>query len=392
MKLWQKGGALDRRIERFTVGRDPEVDLELVEPDCRASIAHAKMLKAVGILSAGESRRLTGELGRIIALHQNKKFRIRIKDEDCHTAIENHLTRRLGTTGKKIHAGRSRNDQVLTAIRLYSKDRLNLTMEALQRLTGSLERMSRKYLKVKVPGYTHSRKAMPYTVGRYFGAFEEAFKDDLRLLRCVGRLVDQNPLGSAAGFGTKLRLDRRLTTQLLGFRKTQGNDLYAQNSRGKFESILLFALSQVMLDLQRLATDLVLFSMEEFAYFRLPDEFCTGSSIMPQKKNPDVLELVRANFAVVHAGYLQVVEIVKGLPSGYNRDLQLTKEPLIRGFKRTLETVEIMSLVLENLKVDEDRCAGACTEDISAADRAHELVKKGWAFRDAYRRLSREFR
>jgi argininosuccinate lyase len=391
MKLWQKETGLDRRIEKFTVGNDPELDLELVEHDCLASIAHAKMLKAIGILSSGEARRLETELKNIIALYRKKKFRIRIEDEDCHTAIENQLTRRLGAAGKKIHAGRSRNDQVLTAIRLYSREKLNHIRNSLRRLTGILNRMSRKHGSVPVPGYTHSRKAMPYTVGKYFAAFAEAFKDDLRLLEYVSRLTDQNPLGSAAGYGTTLELDRDLTTRLLGFRRTQRNELYAQNSRGKFESIILSALIQVMLDLQRLAHDLILFSMDEFGFFRLPRRFCTGSSIMPQKKNPDVLEVARANFAAVHSGYLQVIEILKGLPSGYHRDLQLTKEPLIKGFRKTLETIEIMSLVLDNLDVDRERCRNACTEEIYAADRAHELVRKGAAFRDAYRAVAQKF-
>jgi len=390
MKLWQRGGGIDRRIEKFTVGSDPELDLELVEYDCRASIAHARMLRTIGILSAVESRQLAAELGKIITLNREKQFRIRVEEEDCHTAIENHLVRRLGATGKKIHAGRSRNDQVLTAIRLYSKDRLNHIKDSLGRLMGNLNRMSRKYRNAPIPGYTHSRKAMPYSVGRYFRAFEDAFKDDLLLLESAGRINDQNPLGSAAGFGTSLELNRDLTTRLLGFRKTQENELYAQNSRGKFESIILFALSQVMLDLQRLAADLVLFSMEEFGFFHLPEEFCTGSSIMPQKRNPDVLELVRANFAVVHSGYLRVMEILKGLPSGYHRDLQLTKEPLIRGFRETLTTIEIMCLVLAGLKVNEDTCRQACTDEIYAADRAHELVRKGAAFRDAYRAVARK--
>jgi argininosuccinate lyase len=389
MKLWQKGEGPDKRIEKYTVGNDPELDLELVEYDCRASIAHARMLRTIGILSDGGAKSLERELERIIALHRGKKFRIRIGDEDCHTAIENHLTRKLGAAGKKIHAGRSRNDQVLVAIRLYSKDKLDQVKGSLRTLIGTLARMGRRFGRAPIPGYTHSRKAMPYSVGRYFAAFGETFKDDLRLLRFVSRLTDQNPLGSAAGYGTTLRLDRRLTTRLLGFRKTQKNELYAQNSRGKFESIILFALSQVMLDLARLATDLVLFSTEEFGFFRLPGRFSTGSSIMPQKSNPDVLELVRASFALVHSGYLQTIETVKGLPSGYHRDLQLTKEPLIRGFRKTRETIEMMSLVLENLQVDKDRCRKACTEDVYAADEVHELVKKGVAFRDAYRQVSR---
>jgi len=390
MKLWQKGGKLDRRIETFTVGNDPELDLELVEFDCRASIVHARMLRAIGILSGGEARSLEREIRNIIALHRKKKFRIRVEDEDCHTAIENHLTRKLGAAGKKIHAGRSRNDQVLTAIRLYCRKQLDQVKDSLRSLIRTLNRMSRGFRNAPLPGYTHSRKAMPYSVGKYFAAFSEAFKDDLQLLECVSRLTDQNPLGSAAGYGTTLELDRELTTKLLGFRKTQRNELYAQNSRGKFESLILAALSQVMLDLQRLASDLVLFSMEEFGYFRLPGEFCTGSSIMPQKKNPDVLEIARANFAVVHSGYLQVVDILKGLPSGYHRDLQLTKEPLIRGFNKTLETVGIINLVLGSLEVDRERCRKACTEEICSADKALEMVKKGASFRDAYRAVARK--
>jgi argininosuccinate lyase len=390
MKLWQEDGALDRRVEKFTVGADPELDLEFVEFDCRASIAHAKILRKIGILTAEEGRSLEAELRNIIALHRKKKFKIGIAEEDSHTAIENHLTRKLGTTGMKIHTGRSRNDQVLAAIRLYSRGQLHQIMDSLKDLIKTLNRMNRRYRNTPVPGYTHFRKAMPYTVGKYFAAFGEAFQDDRRLLECVLLLTDQNPLGSAAGYGTTLGLDRDLATRLLGFRKTQRNELYAQNSRGKFESLILSALSQVMLDIQRLAVDLVLFSMEEFGFFRLPENFCTGSSIMPQKRNPDVLEIARANFAVVHAGYLQVVEILKGLPSGYHRDLQLTKEPLIRAFRKTLETVRIISLVLTNLKIDEDKCLQACTDEIYAADRSHKLAKKGVAFREAYRQVSRK--
>ncbi|MGQ9672627.1 MAG: argininosuccinate lyase [Candidatus Aminicenantales bacterium] len=391
MKLWEKGQGLDARIEKYTVGKDPELDLELVESDCRASIAHVKMLHAIGILNSEEARKLEEELKRIITLHREKKFIIRIEDEDGHTAIENHLIRKLGQTGKKIHTGRSRNDQVLVAIRLYSRDKFDQIRRALQALIKSLTKMGVRYRTIPIPGYTHFRKAMPFSVGRHFEAFKEALQDDLRLLNFVSRLTDQNPLGSAAGYGTTLRLDRRLTTRLLGFRRTQRNELYAQNSRGKFESIILAVLSQTMLDLARLATDLILFSTEEFGFFQLPDRFTTGSSLMPQKKNPDVLELVRANSALVHSGYLQVIETLKGLPSGYHRDLQLTKEPLLRGFKKTLETLEIMSLVLENLKICEDRCREACRGDIRSADRIHELVKKGVPFRDAYRRVAQKY-
>lgn len=389
MKLWQKEYDLDERIEKFTVGIDPLLDRELVKFDCLASIAHARMLEAAGILSRREAQNLERELRNIIALSQSNKFRIRARDEDGHTAIENELVRRLGAAGKKIHTARSRNDQVLTALRLFSKDRLGQTEAFLLKLINQLARLRKKFAAVEIPGYTHSRKAMPYTVGKYFGAFSDAFKDDLNLLRTAFRLSDQNPLGSAAGYGTSLPIDRKLTTRLLGFRKTQWNELYAQNSRGKFESVILFALSQIMLDVQKLAQDLILFSMDEFGFFVLPKEFCSGSSIMPHKKNPDVLEIARARFSVVHAHYLRVIDIIKGLPSGYHRDLQLTKEPLMRGFEETIETLEIMTLVLAGLKVSRKKCKQACTEEIYSADQALKLAREGLPFRDAYRKVSR---
>lgn len=389
MKLWQKEIKLDERAEKFTVGNDPAIDLELVKYDCLASLAHAKMLEAAGILSRREALNLERELKNVIAFSQSNKFRIRTRDEDGHTAIENYLVRRLGSTGKKIHAARSRNDQVLAALRLYSKDKLRHTEASLVGLINRLAKLRKKFAAVEIPGYTHSRKAMPYTIGKYFGAFADAFRDDILLLRTASRINDQNPLGSAAGYGTGLPIDRRLTTRLLSFRKTQWNELYAQNSRGKFEGIILFALSQIMLDLQKLAQDLILYSMDEFGFFALPPEFCTGSSIMPHKKNPDVLEIARAKFSVVHAHYLRVVDILKGLPSGYHRDLQLTKEPLMSGFRETIETLDIMDAVLARLKVNRKKCRLACTKEIYSADRAYDLVRKGMPFRDAYRKIAR---
>jgi argininosuccinate lyase len=390
MKLWQKGVRLDPRVEEFTVGRDPELDQALIPYDCQASIAHARMLKSVGILETGEERALVKELERIVDLWKEKKFCIRPGDEDCHTAIENHLVKKLGAAGKKIHTARSRNDQVLTALRLYSKDRTGEVRAAVLELRRILGRLSRRHRDVEFPGYTHSRKAMPYKVGKYFQAFADALSDDLRLLQAADEINDQNPLGTAAGYGISLPIDRQMTTKLLGFRRIQKNELYAQNSRGKFESIILAALSQVMLDIQRLAHDLVLYSMDEFGYFRLPEEFSTGSSIMPQKKNPDVLELVRAKFAVVNSCYVQTMEVLKGLPSGYQRDLQLTKEPLMRGFDETLRSVRIMGLVLAGLIVDTEKCRAACTEEIYAADKALELARRGVPFRDAYRKVSKK--
>ena len=391
MKLWQEKNLRNRCIDEYTAGNDPILDLELVPYDCLASIAHARMLRALKIISAAEARDLEKEFRKIVLLARSGRFKIRPEEEDGHTAIENYLTRRLGRAGKKIHTARSRNDQVLVALRLYSRDRLDETRTALSKLIATLSRLGKTYRFARMPGYTHSRKAMPYSVGRYFRAFAEALKDDLLLIASARRINDQNPLGTAAGFGVPLKIDREMTTKLLGFRRTQKNELYAQNSRGKFEAVILFALSQVMLDLQRLAHDLILFSMDEFGYFVLPERLCTGSSMMPHKKNPDVLELVRGSLAVVHSGYLRVMEILKGLSSGYHRDLQLTKEPLILGFKETLRTIEIVGLVLADLKVDRERCRRACTAEVYATDRVFGLVRKGAAFRDAYREISRMY-
>ncbi len=390
MKLWQKDYELNKQIEKFTVGNDPLIDLKLVKYDCIASIAHAKMLKKIGILSNNELTELEKELKNIIKLVQMNKFKIKMEEEDCHTAIENHLTKRLGKIGRKIHTARSRNDQVLTAIRLYSKDKLKQIETSLLELVETLKKVSMKYKNVGIPGYTHSRKAMPYSVGKYFEAFKEAFEDDMLLLKLAYKINDQNPLGSAAGYGVNLEIDRDLTSKLLNFSKTQNNELYCQNSRGKFESIILFALSQIMLDLQKLANDLILFSMDEFGYFNLPDEFCTGSSIMPHKKNADVLELVRAKSAVINSYYSQLIEIVKGLHSGYNRDMQLTKEPLMKGFEITLDTMNIMNMVIANMKVNNENCKKACTKEIYSVDKAYDLVKKGTAFRDAYKKISKK--
>lgn len=379
---------MDGQVEEFTVGTDPALDLDLVPYDCRASVAHAKMLQAIGILSRREFFKLEKELKNILRLSRKKAFFIRTDEEDCHTAIENHLRKKLGKTGEKIHTARSRNDQVLTALRLYSKERLGRVERALLDLVRALKTAGRRYQGILMPGYTHSRKAMPYSVGKYFRAFQESLQDDLRPLRLASSLNDQNPLGSVAGYGVGLKIDRDLTTRLLNFKKKQNNELYCQNSRGKFESLILFALSQIMQDLQKLATDLILFSMEEFGYFRLPDEFCTGSSVMPHKKNPDVLELVRAKSAVIHSYFFQITEIIRGLPSGYHRDLQLTKEPLMNGFRVAEESIKIMTRVVANLKVNRQKCREACTEEVYSVEKANALAREGIAFREAYRRLA----
>ena len=335
MKLWEKGYELNKEIEKFSVGEDYVLDQKLVEADVLGSIAHARMLASIKILSQTEFRKLKGALLEILKLNKEGKFIICQEDEDVHTAIENYLTEKLGNLGKKIHTARSRNDQVIVDLRLYSKERLLDIEETVLQFCQSLLTFCQKNKEVPMPGYTHSRRAMPSSVALWAGAFLESLLDDLILLQSAYKINNQCPLGSAASYGVALNIDRRLTSEILGFEKVQNNVLYVNNSRGKVEAIILSSLSQVMLDLGKLAEDLILFTREEFDFFTLPDELCPGSSIMPQKKNPAALEIVRAKSSSINSYLFQVMNILNGLPSGYNRDLQLTKEPLMKGLEAT---------------------------------------------------------
>ncbi len=389
MKLWQKNYKLNEEIEKFTVGNDYLLDKNLIKYDVYGSIAHAMMLNKIGILSKDELTKLKKTLIEILKLNQKNKFEIKLEDEDVHTAIESYLTKKLGGIGKKIHTARSRNDQVLVDLRLYSKEKLHEVQKLVLELADSLVNAAEKYKDVPMPGYTHSRKAMLSSVGLYFGSFAEALIDDLELLEEAYELSDQCPLGSGAGYGLPLNIDRQLTSDLLGFSKVQNNVLYVQNSRGKLESVIIFALSTVINDVARLSNDLILFSMDEFGFFKLPDEFCTGSSIMPQKKNPDVFELTKAKAAKVDANLFLVKGIISKLLSGYNRDLQLTKEPLMESFELTISTLKIFKIIMRKIDVNKQKCINACTQDLFATEHAYELVKKGVPFRDAYKQVAK---
>lgn len=392
VKLWQTGTANDPAVEKFTVGTDYLLDLELVVYDCQASAAHARMLAAIGLLSAAEAASLCQGLDEIAALHQRGEFIIRREEEDCHTAIENYLVRRCGEAGLKIHTGRSRNDQVLTALRLYGKARAAACAAELEALIAALTAFCSKYGSTAMPGYTHTRKAMPSSAGLWAGAFRAAFQDDLTLLQQAASLLDQNPLGTGAGYGVPLPLDREMTTVELGFARVMENPIHAQNSRGKYEGILLAALSQALADVNRMAADLILFTMPGFDFFTLPAAFCTGSSIMPQKKNPDVLELLRGKYHELHGCEMQLRSTTINLMSGYHRDLQLTKEALMRGLAVALETLPIAALVISHLEVNAERCAAAMTEELFATARAYQLVQQGLPFREAYRIIAAEYR
>jgi len=391
MKLWDKGYNLEAAIERFTVGEDPQLDLELLPYDCRGSRAHARGLHRIGLLSAEELAGIERELAAIADDATAGRITIPLELEDCHTFIEDRLTRVLGETGKKIHAGRSRNDQVLTALRLLQRDRLTHIKDAVNLFRQALQGFIDRFGTVPLPGFTHTRKAMPSSVAMWAGAFRDALTDDLPLLEGVERLIDQSPLGTGAGYGMPLPLDRSFTSTEMGFSRVQENPIYAQLSRGKFELAIVQVLVQIMMDLNRLASDIILFSLPDFGWLKLPDRFCTGSSLMPQKKNPDVLELVRAGLHVVTSDQQRLQGIAGNMISGYHRDLQLTKKPLFEAFATTFDSLTVMTAVMNGLDVDPIRCRAAMTKELFATERACELVRQGMPFRDAYRRVADEF-
>jgi argininosuccinate lyase len=387
-KLWQKNASLEALVERFTVGEDYLVDRNLVASDCVASMAHAIMLYKIGILNDQELVDLKHGLVEILRLNEKQKFRVFQSDEDCHTAIENFLSSRLGETGKKIHTGRSRNDQVIAALRLFARDFLLQFQEACLMLCGVLLDFAGKHAQVPMPGRTHMQIAMPSSVGLWAGAFCEEMLDNLLLVDSAYTLNNASPLGAAASYGVPLPLEREMVAELLAFQRVQNNVLYVNNSRGKVEAVILDAVEQVMLTLSKLAQDLIVFSLPEFGYFSLPEEVCTGSSIMPQKKNPDVLELMRAKAATVSALNQQVKAVIRSLPSGYNRDLQETKAPFVKGIRLGLVSVRVMELVVSKLAVHEEALLKGFKPEIYATDYALELVRQGLPFRDAYRRVA----
>jgi len=391
MKLWEKEYKLNRQIENFTVGDDYILDRRLVRYDCLASIAHAKMLGRIGILKTEEVQRLVKELNNIINFDKKGEFKILKEQEDCHTAIENYLIEKLGDLGKKIHTARSRNDQVLTALRLYYKEELNDCEKLINELIKTIIKFLKEYGEIELPGYTHTRKAMPSSILMWGNSFIDSMKDNLKLINFARELIDQSPLGTGAGYCIPLKIDREYTAKFLGFKKVQENPIYTQNSRGKFESTILHALGQIVFDLNKIASDVIIFSMPEFGYFELPKEFYTGSSIMPQKKNPDVLELLRAKYHIIVSYEFQIKNIISNLLSGYNRDLQLTKEPTMKGLQITKESLSIMGLIFKNLKVNRKNCSKSLTKDIYATEEVYQLVKKGVPFREAYKTISGKY-
>lgn len=390
MKLWQKGIAPAKNVEEFTVGNDYILDQQLLKYDCLASAAHARMLHKIKILSDTELESLLQGLKEIAELDNAGKFKIEASDEDCHTAIENYLTAKLGDVGKKIHTGRSRNDQVLTALRLYYRDALNEIDTLAGELHKAFKGFGDKYKNIAIPGFTHTRKAMPSGIKMWSDAFADAADDNRHLINTVLKTINQSPLGTAAGYGVSLHLDREFTAKELGFEKVQENPVYTQLSRGKFESLILHSLSQVMFDMNRCAADLIFLSMPEWGIFILPAEYCTGSSIMPQKMNPDVLELVRSNYHLINSYQNLLQNITANLISGYHRDIQNSKEAVFKSFQITKDCLTIMISLIGALDVDAEKAQGQMTDELFATEKAYKLVEQGMPFRDAYRQVAKE--
>ena len=384
-------GEVDAEVLAYTAGQDRVLDLALVEADCFGTAAHVAMLARLpvkpALLTPADAKAVIAELLGIVADAAAGKFRISLEDQDVHLAVERRLTEKLGDLGKRVHVCRSRNDQVATDLRLYAKTRLLDAADAAAALAGTLIAFAKKHAKVPMVGRTHMQPAMPSSVGLWASAWAESLLDDLALLRTAYELNDRCPLGSAASYGVPLPIDRRLTSDLLGFAAPVHNVLHANQARGKLESIILSALGQAMLTLSRLAQDLILFSMPEFGYFRLPAEFTTGSSIMPQKRNPDVPELLRAKAAKVLAYANLVAEIVRAAPSGYNRDLQETKAPFMEGFELAISSLRILDPLVAGLEVDAAALRRGFGPEVYATDRALELVAQGLPFRDAYHQV-----
>lgn len=388
MKLWEKGIAVHADIERFTVGRDREFDMLLARYDVLGSLAHAQMLDSVGLLTHEEATALCFGLRGIARSIEQGEFAIGDNVEDVHSQVELLLTQQLGDTGKKIHTGRSRNDQVLLDIRLFLRDQLRTTVERVQGLFGLLLAHSERYKNTLLPGYTHLQIAMPSSFGLWFGAYAESLVDDTILLHAAYRIANKNPLGSAAGYGSSFPLNRTKTTELLGFETLNYNVVYAQMGRGKTERIVAQALSSVAATLAKLAMDVCLYMSQNFGFVAFPDQLTTGSSIMPHKKNPDVFELVRGRCNRLMSIPNDIALLTTNLPSGYHRDLQLLKESLFPAFDELHSCLAITQFALEQIVVQENVLDDDRYNYLFSVEAVHEKVREGLSFRDAYKAVA----
>jgi argininosuccinate lyase len=387
MKLWEKSVQVDKDIERYTIGRDREMDLYLAPFDVLGSMAHITMLESIGLLTRDELDILLAEMKQIYRDACEGRFVIEEGIEDVHSQVELILTRRLGDIGKKIHSGRSRNDQVLIDLKLYMRHEIEAIVKAVQGLFDMLQEQSERYRNVLMPGYTHLQVAMPSSFGLWFGAYAESLVDDLQVLQAAYRVVNRNPLGSAAGYGSSFPLRRQMTTDLLGFDSMAYNVVYAQMGRGKTERIVAQALGGIAATLAKLAFDACMFSSQNFGFIKLHDAFTTGSSIMPHKKNPDVFELTRAKCNKLQAVPEQIMMITNNLPSGYFRDLQIIKEVFLPTFDELKDILRMVTLMMEHITVNEHILDDPRYDLMFSVEEVNRLASEGMPFRDAYKKV-----
>ncbi|MDC0962337.1 argininosuccinate lyase [Gammaproteobacteria bacterium] len=383
-KIWNtKGIESSYEIASFLAGEDIELDKSIFIYDIDATIAHIKGLASIGVIKKNELAKLIKSLKELRLKFLNKSFKLTEKYEDCHSAIEFYLTKELGELGKKVHTGRSRNDQVLVAMRLFAKKNLIDFKKSNKSIARVFLRMAKKHENNPMPGYTHLQRAMPSSWGLWFASYAESFIDNVDLINSTIEWIDSNPLGSAAGYGVALPLDRKLTTKELGFKRTQINSLYIQNSRGKYEMQIINTLKQSMLDVRKFSWDMSLFLSQEFDLLKIDRAYLTGSSIMPNKHNPDVIEILRANYSIL-AGQASELENLLSLPSGYQRDLQLTKRSLISSFDISLKSLNILPKLIDSIKVNKSKSITYIDEEMKMTDKVYALVAQGKPFRDAY--------
>lgn len=386
-KLWEKNFTVDRDVETYTVGRDREMDLYLAPYDVLGSMAHITMLQSVGLLTKEELDTLLAELKEIYAIAEHEEMVIEDGVEDIHSQVELELTRRLGDIGKKIHSGRSRNDQVLLDLKLFIRSSIERLAHGVERLFDALITQSERYKDVIIPGYTHLQVAMPSSFGLWFGAYAESLVDDMTVLRAAYDVANRNPLGSAAGYGSSFPLDRDMTTRLLGFASMNYNVVYAQMGRGKTERIVAQAIGSIAATVSKLAFDACMFNSQNFGFIRLPDEFTTGSSIMPHKKNPDVFELTRAKCNKLQALPYEITLVTNNLPSGYFRDLQLIKENFLPAFDEMMSILDMVTAMVGRIEVNRDVASDPRYRLMYSVEEVNRLVQQGVPFRDAYKQV-----
>ena len=389
MKIWEKDIPLNKQVEQFTIGRDPEFDMDLAPFDALGSMAHATMLGEVGILTESEVKDLLTELKKILQDIEDQSFAIDPGMEDVHSQIEWQLTQKIGDAGKRLHTGRSRNDQVLLDLRLYFRACIKELLEEINALFESLMQQSERYKDVLMPGYTHLQAAMPSSFGLWFGAYAENLIDDIRQWKAVLEIINQNPLGSGAGYGSSIPLNRTRTTELLGFKDLDYNVVHAQMGRGRSEMFMSFAIASTANTLSKLAMDVCLFNSQNFAFLKLPDAFTTGSSIMPHKKNPDVFELVRAKSNLMSQLPGSILGMIGHLPSGYHRDFQLLKELIFPAIESLKDCIELTRLAIKEVEVREDIMKDPRYTLTFSVEVVNEMVSEGVPFRDAYQEIAK---